>query len=323
MQGIGAHEQLGHEVLLLVVQVARHDHAFRQALTRYLIWLDETCGWLTLRGIKQRDQQVLTLPLDEVYTSLTVEAGGSHTVDVGQLLLQGSRLVGTGAPGSGKSTVLQYVTWTLARALLTGDAQLAADRLDFTIPEDEEGKPQPSQLELPLPIFIPLHAYAEHLRRFGDGGEARKATLAGSISDYLIRRQAGLGLPDDFFEQLLLRGQSCLLLLDGLDEVPDEKTRVRVSRAVEDLVNAAPRNRVVVTSRTAAYRGEAVLGARMRQLHMQPMTEKQVARLVTRLYQAAIHGEQERIRETASLLAAVAARPRGKPMPQRTMLVQP
>jgi formylglycine-generating enzyme required for sulfatase activity len=303
---------VGHDLTVSVVQnyldgsPKLGKEAFRRALDRYLTWLDESCGWLTLRGIKQRDQQVLTLPLDEVYTSLTVETRSTGpTVDVGQLLLQGSRLVVTGAPGSGKSTVLQYVTWTLARALRTGDAQLAAGRLGFTIPRDREGNLQPEQLKLLLPIFIPLHAYAEHLRRFGAGDDARKATLAAFVSAYLIRRQAGLGLPDDFFEQLLVRGQSCLLLLDGLDEVPDEKTRVRVSRAVEDLVNAAPRNQVVVTCRPVAYGGEAVLGARFRPLHLQPMSEEQVARLVTRFYQAAIVDEQERARETTALLRAV------------------
>ena len=101
---------VGHDLTIHIVKnylsgpAQLDDDAFRQALTRYLTWLDETCGWLTLRGIKQRDQQVLTLPLDEVYTSLSIEARESHTVDVGQLLLQGSRLVITGAPGSGKST---------------------------------------------------------------------------------------------------------------------------------------------------------------------------------------------------------------------------
>jgi formylglycine-generating enzyme required for sulfatase activity len=308
---------VGHDLSIYVVRnylsgsPQLDESAFRQALARYLTWLDGSCGWLTLRGIKQRDQQVLTLPLDEVYTSLTVEArgagraAGSPTVDVGQLLLQGSRLVVTGAPGSGKSTVLQYIAWTLARALRTGDAQLAADRLGFVIPQGQGGEPRPEKLTLPLPISIPLHAYAEHLRRFGDGDDARKATLTAFISDYLIRRQAGLGLPDDFFEQLLVRGQSCLLLLDGLDEVPDEKTRVRVSRDVEDLVHAAPRNHVLVTSRPASYGGEAVLGARFRHLHLQPMTEEQVARLVTRLYEAAIPDEGERARETADLLKAI------------------
>jgi formylglycine-generating enzyme required for sulfatase activity len=283
---------------------------FRDALTHYLTWLDGNCGELTLRGIKQRDQQVLTLPLDEVYTSLTaeargtIEARGSHAVDVGQLLLQGPRLIVTGAPGSGKSTVLQYIAWTLAHGLLVGDPELAVERLGLTLPSDREGQARPSELKLPLPVLIPLYAYADHLRRHGDGNDAHKATLVAFISEYFIRRQA-LGLPDDFFEQLLVQGQSCLLLLDGLDEVPDEKTRVRVSRAVEDLVHAAPRNTVVVTSRPAAYSGQAVLGARFRHLHLQPMTPQQVTRLVTRLYQAAIADEGERSRETAALLKAI------------------
>ena len=63
--------------------------------------------------------------------------------------------------------------------------------------------------------------------------------------------------------------------------------------------------RCVVTSRPAAYGGEAVLGARFRHLHLQPMAPEQVARLVTRLYQAAIDDEDERARETAALLRAI------------------
>jgi formylglycine-generating enzyme required for sulfatase activity len=280
------------------------EDGFRDALARYLTWLDGTCGWLTLRGIKQRDQQVLTLPLDEVYTSLTVEAGAGRSVGLGELLQPKARSIVTGAPGSGKSTVLQFVAWTLARALRTNDPHLAVERLGLRVPEDEDGTPQPSRIELPLPVFIPLHAYAQHLQRHGAGDDPHRATLVAFISDYLIRRQA-LGLPEDFFEQLLVRGQSCVLLLDGLDEVPDERTRVRASRAVEDLVHAVPENRCLVTSRPAAYTGETVLGARFRHLRIQPMTPGQVERLVTRLYQAAIPDEQERARETAALFTAI------------------
>ena len=42
-------------------------------------------------------------------------------------------------------------------------------------------------------------------------------------------------LPDDFFERLLVQGRACLLLLDGLDEVANERERVLVARAVKNL----------------------------------------------------------------------------------------
>ena len=57
----------------------------------------------------------------------------------------------TGGIGSGKSTVLQYMAWTLAHALLADDPELAVERLGFVLPRDEEDNPKPSELELPRP----------------------------------------------------------------------------------------------------------------------------------------------------------------------------
>ena len=95
------------------------------------------------------------------------------------------------------------------------------------------------------------------------------------------------------------------MLLDGLDEVADEKTRIRVSRAVEDLAHAAPNNQFIVTSRPAAYSDQVVLGANFQQLRIQPMTPLEVERLVRRLYEAAITDRRDCGRQTAELLRAI------------------
>jgi hypothetical protein len=89
--------------------------------------------------------------------------------------------------------------------------------------------------ELPLPIFIPLSEYNRYRREIGPAGDPRQGTLLHFISHYLIREQAAIGLPEDFFERLLVEGQACTLLLDGLDKVADERERWLVSRAVEKL----------------------------------------------------------------------------------------
>src|SRR5690606_6610268 len=99
--------------------------------------------------------------------------------------------------------------------------------------------------------------FNRYRRKFGESADPRQGTLMAFISHDLIHKQAVRGLPADFFERLLDGGQGVLLLLDGLDEVADERERVLVSRAVEHLAFNDGVGRVIVTSRTRAYYGDA------------------------------------------------------------------
>jgi energy-coupling factor transporter ATP-binding protein EcfA2 len=105
---------------------------------------------------------------------------------MGELLLQGNRLAVIGAPGCGKTTVLQHIAWTLAQALRTGRAQLAAEQLGLS--GDAAAGAGPS---LPLPIYVPLSLYAEHRRHFAGDRDPRQQQLAAFINRRLLERQAG------------------------------------------------------------------------------------------------------------------------------------
>jgi formylglycine-generating enzyme required for sulfatase activity len=290
---------------------------YRAALGRYLAWLRAAAGQVVLSGIKRGGQQVVQLPLDEVYVPLAAEAlpeareelkrpgrrpagepddlGGTRRITMRDLLGQGSRLAVVGAPGCGKTTVLYHIAWTLAEALATGNAGLAADRL---------GLPG----ELPLPVYVPLSLYAEHRRRFTDHPDPRQRQLATFINHYLLERQAGLALPDDFFSTLLNRGQHVILLLDGLDEVPSEDERALVSQAVADLTYGRPHARFVVTCRTRAYQGKAVLSGDFRVVRVLPLEPDQVADLIRRAYRSIYPADEEQDRRdqrAADLVAGV------------------
>src|ERR1022692_4549159 len=52
---------------------------------------------------------------------------------------------------------------------------------------------------------------------------------------------------------------ACLLMLDGLDEVPDRIQRKAMARLVEKVARAHGTARVVATSRPPAYGGETVI----------------------------------------------------------------
>src|SRR5271157_2109922 len=107
----------------------------------YLDWVEESFRNITLRGIEQEGRQVVTLPLERIYVPLCAEIdlrefqeneeiyetekSNQKVILLNQALrLSPPRLIVTGGPGCGKSTVLQHFAWTLAVAIKSGNAAL-------------------------------------------------------------------------------------------------------------------------------------------------------------------------------------------------------
>lgn len=265
----------------------------RRQIVAYLDWVRERCGTIELRGIKREGQQVVQLELDTAYIPLEAElyeppeeerhllpqkgpemkirSSERRSIELNNVLGLGQRVILTGGPGCGKTTVLLHIAWTLAAAIATDAPALAQAKLGLAD-------------ALPLPLFVPLSAYAAHLRQLPGGASARDRTLAGFISRYLVEKQTCFDLPEDFFQQLMRNGQAVILLLDGLDEVPDEAERVRVRQAIEELVTGRETMRVVVTCRTAAYQGRTALGKGFREVRVRPLDDKHIEALVRGAY---------------------------------------
>lgn len=290
---------------------ALNEAEFNAALGRYLGWVERRYGQLSLRGVQKREEEVLSLTLDDLYVSLAVQLNperqarrqlSAHPdgeqaeeqvapIDMGRLLPVSPRLVITGGPGSGKTTYLHLIAGVLARAIRTNDVAAVAQNLGLTDP-------------LPLPIVVPLSDYNRYRRRYDQPDDPRRGTLTAFISHNLIRQEAGINLPADFFERLLVQGQACLLLLDGLDEVANERERTLVRQAVENLSFNAGVRQIVVTSRSRAYQGQAVLPESFRLARVQPMDSDQVDALAARWCRA-VYNPTEAERETKRLQAAI------------------
>jgi formylglycine-generating enzyme required for sulfatase activity len=203
--------------------------------------------------------------LSEEHQAHTIEIPLEKLLPLGEEI--GPRFVVVGGPGSGKSTVLYHIAWALARSLLHGTPE-ARDRLGV-------------RGELPLPLLVPLATYADYLRNLPAADWGRERTLGVFTSRYFAGKD--FALPEDFFERLVKDGRSVLLLLDGLDEVPDEADRVRVRGAIEDLVNMRPHLRVIVTCRTAAYKDRTTLGD-FNEIRVKPLEPERVCRIIARAY---------------------------------------
>ena len=154
--------------------------------------------------------------------------------------------------------------------------------------------------------MLPLSRYAQLRKVFEQGRDPKERTLAGFVSYYLLEKQGGLDLPPDFFVRMLRSGQQVMLLLDGLDEVPDEVERAAVREAIEGLLDGRSQIRVAVTCRTAAFRGRTTLGRGFRELRVQPLDDGHVVHLVKQAYASVYsHDSAKREEKTNELLAGI------------------
>ncbi len=210
----------------------------------------------------------------------------SLQLDMSRLLALSDRLMIVGGPGSGKTTYLHIIASALAQALRSGNSKEVEQYLGLKEP-------------LPLPILVPLSEFNRYRKQLRASHVARDGTLIAFISYWLIRQEAAIGLPDDFFDRLLGQGRSCILLLDGLDEVANERERAIVVEAVKNVAGNYGLRQIVVTCRTRAYRDNSVLPEEFRVAEVQPMTPEQVDALAERWCAAAypsLDAERERDR---------------------------
>lgn len=238
----------------------------------YLTWLIEQVRAVPLTGVDPksiREEARRDLDLSAVYTALMTqrteadpERGLRPDQDAKRLsalamLNTYPRVALLGDPGSGKSTFVNFVTLCMAGELLKRDDVNIA-MLTTPVPDDESERsrrdkpaPQPWRHGPLLPVRVVLRDFV-----------ARSLTLLAphsTVSGDTLWQFIVAELPEthrDFAQPLRteLLDSGGLLLLDGLDEVPEaDQRRVQVKTAVEQFAAAFPKVRVLVTSRTYAY----------------------------------------------------------------------
>jgi formylglycine-generating enzyme required for sulfatase activity len=154
----------------------------------------------------------------------------SVPVPVEKALGKHSRVVVIGDPGSGKTTLVKYLALRLA-----------------------------AEADAPLPILVPLNAYAEALRH-------EDINLQIFLPSYFAGLASDVANLRPLFDAALGNGQA-VVLLDGLDEVQTENRGYLVHK-IESFTSAAVEagNKVLVTSRIVGYK-EAPLNAQHWALH--------------------------------------------------------
>ena len=211
--------------------------------------------------------------------------------------MQNDRLIIVGDPGSGKTTFVRRVAHALCETEL-GQRPAGRPRASW------ESLTGLSRLD---PVERTGAASGQGRHSVPPPGAAQRAHLAAALPGRGQRGQR-LFARRRLFRQRLEAGV-CTVLLDGMDEAPDRIVRERISRLIQNAARTYGGCRFVVTSRPAAYIGEAVLPG-FAHANISPLSDEMVVKFLTE-WCAALCGEgSDAAREhLAELLEAVRARP--------------
>lgn len=186
-------------------------------------------------------------------------------------------IVIVGAPGTGKSTLCHYIATALAFACDPEAEQTEHVRgLDLLGPTWIHG--------VMLPLYVRLRDFWRDSQTFPKKGEPGSAT---SLIKYL-RQTLDTFAPE--LEKYLVsgggQGEGAFLLLDGLDEVYNDQARVQLKQIIENWVARFPKCRVLVTSRTYAYRQASawLLGHPFVLYEMAPYNMRQICQYINHWY---------------------------------------
>lgn len=294
-------DDLARQVTVALVPFVKRTN--QRSIEPYLRWLHEESkrsGLLRVLNPRDATRDSRSITVDQVYTPLNVQHAALRD-DHGRVLRLealldlsyrlGDRkesersnltameaanlfehLVLLGDPGSGKSTLLQFLTVGLTGHLLDPDS-------DWIATLEAQGWEQGER----LPVVVTLRDFAQDIPEGTTTGKARL------LFDHLERQLARSRLEECFPDiQAALGNGSAVVLLDGLDEVPDER-RELVRQTISEFIQPLdPKTRVIVTCRILSYANEDWKLPGMTEETIAPFEREQIEQFV-RAWYAALH----------------------------------
>jgi len=248
---------------------------------------------------------------DEVRHYLSKQAEAKR-ISAQEMLDTKSKLVLLGDPGSGKSTMVNFLAYLMAQAGQDDSPQKWLDRLKTT------GSWKHGVL---LPVRIILREFAAGITK-DCRCDCHEPLLA--YIEKSIRSLPGLSeFWTDLYDGLLNSQMPYLILLDGLDEVPTD-LRESVVKIIDCFARKYSRHRYLVTCRIYAYIGQNYQLHGFHQATLTPFSKEQIENFVSAWYrELAVRGRftEKDAEERAKKLKYAATRPDLSGLAERPLLM--
>jgi formylglycine-generating enzyme required for sulfatase activity len=278
----------------------------------YLEWLRRECETVDLIGLDLKDSN--NLRLRQVYVSAVTGVKAREIVEAraGELTLErhpelllhrlgAASLYVPGAPGTGKSTFCRWVALAVVNGAVPKHAIEAPESFAERFPDALLGR---------FPLLFRLRQWAGRPECLKGNGSWMRKQLEDALCCWIDATQPG-GLTADVFKEELAAGH-CLLILDGVDEVPEKIGRHLPRRnLLSGLGDALPHwlrtgNRVLLTSRPYGLESEQRRRLALEQTDLAEMPAELQYTFVRRWYAAA--DPAQAAEKTEGLLAHLSGR---------------
>jgi formylglycine-generating enzyme required for sulfatase activity len=313
---------------------ADHRASVEHLRKNYLEWILERDGKLALEGIDpaMASGQQQPMRLNHVYTTLMTMstdefrrlqkerdmAEPGRVLAAVEVLQKHRHLVLLGDPGGGKSTFVNHLSMSMAGEILgRSEANLALLSRYLDQGEEKEGKRIVGFTEALLPVKVVLRDYVSRLLE--QPGLTLWQFMAESLGEQDLEGYA------DHLKQAL-SDSGGLILLDGLDEVPQSKgLREAMIRIVEQFRERFSKCRILVTSRTYAYEKQQWQLPGFSAVVLAPFNHDQIEFFVRRWYEQVAHQrsltDSERDGRTQRLLLAIENNEKLRELARRPILL--
>ncbi len=189
---------------------------------RYLAWLRRTCETVELLGLDAKETQ--NVRLGQVYVPAVTVSGYVHVegdqrakdysvLQLHNLLLHRlgeASLYVPGAPGAGKSTFCRWVALVTASGSIPPHPIAADEAFEEQLPDALRGR---------FPLLCRLREWAGQTKCVEGNGNWTRTQIEEGLACWISNAKPGDLAPELFRDEL--RDGNCLLILDGIDEVPE------------------------------------------------------------------------------------------------------
>lgn len=229
-----------------------------KGLYEYDQYITNLYSFIDIKGFSPRVNNTLVrLNIDNIYVPLKFKFDISNNVggilpterrisyDIITALTNYEKIVILGDPGSGKSTTLKYLAYTIC-----------AHRADG------------NQLQAYIPIYIKATEYAKYL---SDKGR--------SLSEFIIDINTKYGL---LFSESL-ENNKLIVLIDGLDEINITSQRHNIVERLNSFIAQYPEIKIIVSSRIVGYK-ETRLSSYFYHFEVDKFSDKQICLFLNNWY---------------------------------------